>query len=218
MSSTLKGTILFLIVLAVWVGGLILINSNIETSSGTRSSATNAFPPPPATTPSQTTAQQTTTTFTTATTSLTTTHPPMATTEPPTTTIQPPTTTFSPTTTTTIPPATTETSDVQITYIFYDGLVPNVESDEYVEITNFGELAQDLFNWRLKDINEDYPILNFSHFILNPSESIRVYTNEIHNEYGGFSFNCARAIWNNSEPDTVVLYNTEGQEISRMSY
>ena len=52
-------------------------------------------------------------------------------------------------------------SDVQITYIFYDGLVPQVESDEYVEITNLGDQAQDLAGWVLKDISEGYPSFTF---------------------------------------------------------
>jgi len=54
------------------------------------------------------------------------------------------------------PVACTLASDVQITYIFYDGLVPNVESDEYVEITNLGDQPQDLEHWSLMDISEGY--------------------------------------------------------------
>lgn len=109
-------------------------------------------------------------------------------------------------------------SNVQITYIFYDGLVYRTESDEYVEITNLGSEPQDLAGWVLRDISEGYPSFTFPSYVLAPGQSIRVYTNEIHPEYGGFSFGYGKAIWNNSDPDTAVLYNAQGQEVSRRSY
>jgi endonuclease YncB( thermonuclease family) len=108
----------------------------------------------------------------------------------------------------TIPPAPTPSSEVQnvqITYIFYDGLVPDVESDEYVEITNLGDQPQDLTGCVLIDISDEYPSFTFPPNTLAPGESIRVYTNEYHPEWGGFSFEYNRAIWNNSEPDVAML-------------
>ncbi len=108
--------------------------------------------------------------------------------------------------------------NVQITYIFYDGLVPNVESDEYVEITNLGDKPQELTDCVLMDISEGYPSFTFPSFILAPGKSVRVYTNEYHPEWGGFSFEYSRAIWNNTEPDVAVLYDNQGNEISRRSY
>ncbi len=109
-------------------------------------------------------------------------------------------------------------SGVQITYIFYDGSVPRAESDEYVEITNLGDQAQNLAGWRLEDISEGHPSFTFPSYILAPGKSIRVYTNEHHPEWGGFSFEYSRAIWNNSEPDVAALYNNQGEEVSRKSY
>jgi len=108
--------------------------------------------------------------------------------------------------------------NVQITYIFYDGLVPNVESDEYVEITNLGDQPQDLTGCVLIDISEGYPSFIFPPYILAPGKSIRVYTNEYHLEWGGFSFEYSQAIWNNTEPDVAVLYDNQRKEISRKSY
>ncbi len=116
------------------------------------------------------------------------------------------------------PPPPTEVQNIQITHIFYDGLVPRVESDEYVEITNLGEQPQDLAGWILIDISEGYPSFIFPSYILAPGESTRVYTNEYHPEWGGFSFESSRAIWNNSEPDIAALYNGQGKEVSRKSY
>ncbi len=116
------------------------------------------------------------------------------------------------------PPPPTEVQNIQITHIFYDGQVPRVESDEYVEITNLGEQPQDLAGWVLQDISDGYPSFIFSTYILGPGESVRVYTNEYHPEWGGFSFESSRAIWNNSEPDIAALYNSQGKEVSRKSY
>ena len=113
---------------------------------------------------------------------------------------------------------TTVGSNVQITRIFYDGVVPRVESDEYVEITNLGDQPQDLASWVLKDISEGYPSFTFPHYILEPGATIRVYTNEIHPEWGGFSFGYGKAIWNNSDPDVAALYDAQGREVSRKSY
>jgi beta-lactamase superfamily II metal-dependent hydrolase len=113
---------------------------------------------------------------------------------------------------------TTIGSNVQITKIFYDGLVYRVESDEYVEITNLGSEPQDLAGWVLKDISEGYPSFTFPHYVLTPGAAIRVYTNEIHPEWGGFSFGYGKAIWNNTNPDVAALYNAQGQEVSRKSY
>jgi len=109
-------------------------------------------------------------------------------------------------------------SNVQITYIFYDGVVYRTESDEYVEITNLGDISQDLEGWVLKDISEGYPSFTFPSYILAPGAKIRVYTNEIHPEWGGFTFGYSKAVWHNTDPDVAALYNTQGQEVSRRSY
>jgi len=123
-----------------------------------------------------------------------------------------------PSTTPTLTPTPSTATNVKITKIFYDGLEPRTESDEYVEIKNLGSEPVDLESWVIKDISEGYPSLTFPAYILQPGKSIRVYTNEIHPEYGGFSFGSGNAVWNNSSPDTAVLYNAQGQEVSRKSY
>ena len=115
-----------------------------------------------------------------------------------------------------LPPIIVE--NIQITYIFYDGLVPNVESDEYVEITNLGDQPQELAGCVLRDISDGYPSFTFPSYILTPGKSIRVYTNEYHPEWGGFSFEYSQPIWNNSEPDVAVLYDNQGNEVSQKSY
>ena len=128
----------------------------------------------------------------------------------------PPSPSPEPTPTPSPPPGTA--INVQITKIFYDGLAPRTESDEYVEITNLGSGPVDLKGWVIKDISEGYPSLIFPSHVLQPNKSVRVYTNEIHPEYGSFSFGSGKAVWNNSAPDTAVLYDAQGQEVSRKSY
>jgi hypothetical protein len=55
--------------------------------------------------------------------------------------------------------------------------------------------------------------------ILYPGQTILVFTDEIHCQTGGFSFNWGLGnIWNNVVPDTAVLYNAQGEEVSRRSY
>ncbi len=59
----------------------------------------------------------------------------------------------------------------------------------------------------------------FSANTLAPHTSVRIYTGEYHLESGGFTFYYYPGdIWNNFEPDTAVLYNAQGKEISRRSY
>jgi beta-lactamase superfamily II metal-dependent hydrolase len=124
----------------------------------------------------------------------------------------------SPTPTPSPSPTPTEASDVQIVDIFYDGIVPQVESDEYVAIKNLGNSPENLAGWRLVDISDGHPSFTFPGYMLQLQETIRVYTNEIHVEWGGFSFGYGQAIWNNSDPDTAVLYDEQDREVSRRSY
>ncbi len=113
---------------------------------------------------------------------------------------------------------TTVACDIQITNIFYDGIVPSVESDEYIEVTNLGDGPQDLTGWLLIDFSDGNPSFTFPSFIMASGQRIRVYTNEYHPEWGGFSFEYGKAIWNNTDPDTAALYNAEGQKVSIRSY
>ncbi|HEX6385552.1 MAG TPA: lamin tail domain-containing protein [Anaerolineae bacterium] len=89
------------------------------------------------------------------------------------------------------PPAPTDPpaapGNVQITSIFFDGAVTQVESDEYAVITNQGGAAVNLAGWRLNagDPGQDFV---FPAFDLQPGQSCRVYTNESPPETCGFSF------------------------------
>ena len=118
----------------------------------------------------------------------------------------------------TIVATSTGTPNLSIDCIFFDGVVSRTESDEYVRIVNAGETSVDLSNWSLKDVADGSPTFTFPGYTIAPNETIRVYTNEVHSESGGFSFGLGSSIWANSAPDTAALFNAEGQEVSRKSY
>ncbi len=109
-----------------------------------------------------------------------------------------PGTTFTPTPspTSTPPPVLTSAPNVIIKYIYYDGQVPRVESDEYAVIANAGNAPVNLAGWRLNadDGGQDFW---FPAVELAPGQKIRVYTNEVHPDSGGFSFGIGHAIWRN---------------------
>jgi hypothetical protein len=118
-----------------------------------------------------------------------------------------------------------------------------VESDEYVEIKNLSDSPQNIAGWMLKNVTKGGPTFIFPTYlpcscewyddtedclencypprpcVIEPRKSVRVYTGEIHYESGGFCFYYFLGnVWNNETPDTAVLYNRKGQEVSRKSY
>jgi endonuclease YncB( thermonuclease family) len=113
------------------------------------------------------------------------------------------------------PPPPTE-GTVVIRYVFYDGIVPQVESDEYAEIFNKGEHPVNLVGWRL-NAGSPEQVFHFSDFLLQPGQACRVYTNEIHPESCGFSFRSGHAIWNN-KGDCGYLYDASGTLASMYCY
>ena len=112
----------------------------------------------------------------------------------------------------TLPPVAAP-GDVYISSIFYNGVVEQVESDEYAVITNRGAAVVNLAGWRL---NAGEPDQNFyfPSFDLQPGQSCRVYTNEAHPESCGLSFGIGSAIWRNSG-DCGTLHDATGAEVSR---
>ena len=134
-------------------------------------------------------------------------------TQPPSVAIPLPPTPTQPTPTQPRPPGM---GNVVISYIFYDGVVMQVESDEYAQITNNGSAPVNLKGWRLNagDPGQDF---GFPDFVIEPGQSCRVYTNEHHPESCGFSFGSGRAIWNN-KGDCGYLYDATGAMVSEYCY
>jgi endonuclease YncB( thermonuclease family) len=139
--------------------------------------------------------------------------PPTATPAPPTS--APPTATPQVQPTITQPPQAAP-GKVEITYIFYDGVVKRVESDEYAVIKNVGGSPINLGGWRLNAGDEGQDFI-FPNFELQPGQACRVYTNEHHPETCGFSFGIGHAIWNN-KGNCGYLYDSTGAEVSSYCY
>ena len=106
--------------------------------------------------------------------------------------------------------------NVIIEFIYYDGDVPQVESDEYAVITNVGDAAQNMAGWRL-NAEDDGQDFYFPTYILDAGASCRVYTNEAHPETCGFSFNIGSAIWRN-KGECGYLYDANGVEVSKYCF
>jgi hypothetical protein len=100
---------------------------------------------------------------------------------------------------------------VQLGEIFFDGDVPQVESDEYVEIVNEGATV-DLNGWQLRD--DDGSLFVFPPYVLETGKRCRVYTNELHADHCGFSFGARQPVWTNSG-DVAILLDATGAEIDR---
>ncbi len=93
----------------------------------------------------------------------------------------------------------------------YDGAVPSVESDEYMEIVNGGGPIN-LQGWRLMD--DDGNVFAFPAFEMAAGQACRVYTNESHPEWCGFSFGSGQAVWGNSG-DVVILTDPSGAVVDQ---
>ena len=110
------------------------------------------------------------------------------------------------------PPKTT--GNIVIVTIHYDG-TGSSEPDEFVEIRNDDILAIRLANWTLRD--EANHIFTFPYYVIIPTFSCRIYTNEIHPDSCGFSYGSSSAIWNNGG-DTAYLRDGNGTLIAEYSY
>ena len=109
-----------------------------------------------------------------------------------------------------------EGSSVMISKIYYDGQVPQVESDEYAETTNVSNEPVKLGGWRLNAGNPGQDFY-FPNYQLEPGQSCRVFTNEDHPESCGFNLRNPQPVWNN-KGDCGFLYNANGQLVDEKCY
>jgi len=90
---------------------------------------------------------------------------------------------------------TSLTGLVDITTIFYDGMVSSKEPDEYVEIRNPEAYSIDLLNWTLRD--QDNHVFTFPSYRMASGQVCRIYTNELHLEWCGLNWKSGSPIWDN---------------------
>ena len=78
-----------------------------------------------------------------------------------------------------------------------------------------------LKGWVLKDMGARGPRFVFEEsYEFSAGDRIRVYTDQVHSQWGGFSFARGSAIWKNdiSDPDRAGLFNPSGDLVSEKSY
>jgi len=114
-----------------------------------------------------------------------------------------PTATGTPIPTSTNPPATATSGSSMLI------LMVNKPA-EYVEIQNTGNGPVELSGWRLVSVTGNQPCALSG--ILQPNEVLRIWAGTGNSGFScGYSFN----IWNDNQADPAVLYDPQGEEISR---
>ncbi|MGE5221084.1 MAG: lamin tail domain-containing protein [Omnitrophica WOR_2 bacterium] len=103
---------------------------------------------------------------------------------------------------------------VAITGIRYLG-TGSQEPDEYVIIHNNDTLSISLNQWKLKD--NAGKVFTFPAVTMAPGMVCRVYTNENHPDWCGFSFSSPSPVWDNAH-DTAILLDAQGRLVDLFSY
>ena len=111
-------------------------------------------------------------------------------------------------------PSPAPSGDVRITLIYFDGF-GSQEPDEYVQIENFDAKPIQLEGWTVRDLANH--VFIFPSFVMESGKVCRVYTNEIHSEWCGFSYGSGSAIWNNGG-DCAELRNSGESVIDTRCY
>jgi|SRR5215216_1720416 len=105
------------------------------------------------------------------------------------------------------PPAPTIVSSPPLTIVDVDKV------SEYVDIQNLTNAPVDLRGWRLvSEVGSQSCALRGT---LQPNRVLRIWA---HQGDPGFDCRFPSNIWRDNEPDPAVLYNPQGQEVSRFPY
>lgn len=120
------------------------------------------------------------------------------------------------------PPSTTNVAKAGITIsdIRYDGAVPKTEADEFIVITNTSKSPVDVSKYYVYVATTGTQGATFSFpkdSVVKAGASVRVYTNEIHKETGGYSFGSGKAIWSNNG-GLGVLKDGNGKKLAEYKY
>lgn len=109
---------------------------------------------------------------------------------------------------------------INIAEIFFDGKVPKTESDEYVVIQNSSKDTIDVSGYIVYPATTGNQGSTFAFpkgSTIKPNSSVRIYTNEIHKESGGYSWGSGRALWSNSG-GLGVLKDNSGKKLGEYKY
>jgi len=109
---------------------------------------------------------------------------------------------------------------IAISDIHYDGAIPKTESDEYVVISNVSNSPVDVSGYYIyvATTGTQGPTFYFPKgSTLKPGASVRIYTNEIHKDSGGYSFGSGKAVWSNNG-GLGVLKDPNGKKLMEYKY
>ncbi|KUI97877.1 lamin tail domain-containing protein [Vibrio sp. MEBiC08052] len=106
---------------------------------------------------------------------------------------------------------------VPISNVHYKGDEFRTEGDEYVELTNISEHRIDITGWQLTSESNTHSFTFPSGAIIEPSGTVRVYTNRPPSAANEYSANSPKAIWNN-RGGMCVLSDYLGYEIAFFAY
>ena len=109
---------------------------------------------------------------------------------------------------------------ITISDIRFDGKVPKTEADEYVVVTNNSNAPQDVSGYYVyvATTGTQGPTYYFPKgTTLKPNQSVRIYTNEVHMETGGYTYGSGKALWSNNG-GLAVLKDSKGKKITEYKY
>ena len=112
------------------------------------------------------------------------------------------------------PGAPATSGNVQVSKISQFG-TGSAQPDEYVEIKNLETFQIQLQGWTLQDASVH--TFTFPPYLIQPGQTCRVYTNQIHPDTCGFSYGSGAAIWNNDH-DCAYLKDSAGKDIHSKCY
>jgi hypothetical protein len=93
---------------------------------------------------------------------------------------------------------------------------PGASAGDYVEITNISTWPWDMTGWKLQSTKSGIGF-TFPKFTILPGQGVRVYSNEVHPESGGFSFQSQQPVWPN-QGDVATLTDAKGAKVAELTY
>lgn len=121
------------------------------------------------------------------------------------------------------PPKSTNVASgagISISDLRFDGKVPKTEADEYVVVTNNSNTPMDVSGYfvYVATTGSQGPTFYFPKgSTIKPNQSVRIYTNEIHTETGGYSYGSGKALWSNNG-GLAVLKDAKGKKLTEYKY